>query len=64
VNSDRVPVDFVAIPHGSSIEVVREESSSTILGLVDNEDDLEEEDEEDEDYATTVDTVTTLSSSQ
>jgi N-acyl-phosphatidylethanolamine-hydrolysing phospholipase D len=59
VHSDRVPVDFVAIPHGSSIEVVREESSS-ILADVDNEDSALEEEEE-EDYEP-VDTVKTLSS--
>jgi N-acyl-phosphatidylethanolamine-hydrolysing phospholipase D len=64
VNSDRVPVDFVAIPHGSSIEVVREESSSILGRLVDNEDDLEEEEEDEEDYETTVDTVRNLSSQQ
>jgi N-acyl-phosphatidylethanolamine-hydrolysing phospholipase D len=64
VNSDRVPVDFVAIPHGSSIEVVREESSS-VPDLLDdeNEDREEEEEEEEEDYEP-IDTVKTFSSSQ
>jgi N-acyl-phosphatidylethanolamine-hydrolysing phospholipase D len=56
VNSERVPVDFITIPHGSSIEVEREEAI-----LVDNEDDDEEEEEEDYE---TVDTVTKLSSQQ
>jgi hypothetical protein len=54
VNSERVPVDFIAIPHGSAIEVVREDP---ILDLLDNED----QEEEEEDYET-VDTVGTISS--
>jgi N-acyl-phosphatidylethanolamine-hydrolysing phospholipase D len=53
VNSERVPVDFVAIPHGSSIEVAQEEA----ILEVDQEEEEEEEDDE------TVDTVRNISSS-
>lgn len=57
VNSEKVPVDFCAIPHGSSIEVTREESE---LLLSDQDDD--EDDEEEEYEYETVDTVGSLSS--
>lgn len=61
VRQDKVPVDFVAIPHGSSIEVVREEEiESPPISLLDDE---EAEQDEEEEYELVDSGVKTVSSS-